>query len=76
MLQLVVVSPLMRTLETAAGVFGGVPSAGSAQSDAKPLMLRKDGLPRERSAHDAIPLPDYPPFLANEACRERISESF
>lgn len=66
LLQIVIVSPLMRTLETAAGVFGG----GSAT--AQPLMLRQTGAPREVSAHDAIGLPSNLPFVATEMCRERM----
>ncbi len=57
----------MRTLETAAGVFGG---GGSAT--AQPLMLRQTGAPREVSAHDAIGLPSNLPFVATEMCRERM----
>ncbi|BDA46810.1 Phosphoglycerate mutase-like protein [Coccomyxa sp. Obi] len=65
-IQVVIVSPLMRTLETAAGVFGG----GSAT--AHPLMLRQTGTPRERSAHDAIAQPSHLQFIATEMCRERM----
>lgn len=63
-------SPLMRTLETAAGVFGGGSTA------AQPLMLRQDGRPREVSAHDAIGLPTNLPFVATEMCRERMGSHY
>ena len=56
----------MRTLETAAGVFGG------GSTTAQTLMLRQDGMPREVSAHDAIGLPANLPFVATEMCRERM----
>lgn len=67
--QVVFVSPLMRTLETAAGVFGG---GAAAEPDSEPLMLRKTGEARVRSAHDAIAKPGNLPFVANELCRERM----
>ena len=60
----------MRTLETAAGVFGG----GSAT--AQPLMLRQTGSPRERSAHDAIAQPTHLPIIAVEMCRERMGRPY
>ncbi len=59
-------SPLMRTLETAAGVFGG------GSETAQPLMLRQTGTPREWSAHDAIGQPSRLPIIATEMCRERM----
>lgn len=71
-LQLVIVSPLMRTCETACGVFGGA-SAGS--QDAKLLMKRQDDARLERSAHDAIALPANLPFLSEELVRERMGGS-
>jgi hypothetical protein len=67
-MQLVVVSPLMRTCETAAGVFGL-----ESTSNSQPLMLAKTAEPRERSAHRAIAKPGNLPFLAEELCRERMS---
>ena len=70
-LQLVVVSPLMRTCETAAGVFGG-PSSGSP--DAGLLMKRQDDIRLECSAHDAIALPTGLPFVAEELVRERMGD--
>ncbi|CAL8471428.1 g10970 [Coccomyxa elongata] len=65
-IEVVIVSPLMRTLETAAGVFGG------GSETAQPLMLRQTGTPRERSAHDTIGQPSRLPIIATEMCRERM----
>ena len=59
----------MRTLETAAGVFGG------SSETAQPLMLRQTGTLRERSAHDAIGQPSHLPLIAMEMCRERMGRS-
>ena len=70
-MQLVVVSPLMRTCETAAGVFGG---AKPGSSDGELLMKRQDDSYLERSAHDAIALPTDMPFVAEELVRERMGE--
>ena len=71
-MQLVVVSPLMRTCETAAGVFAG---AQPGCPDGALLMRRQDDSHLERSAHDAIVLPADLPFLAEELVRERMGES-
>ena len=71
-LQLVVVSPLMRTCETAAGVFGG---ASSGSADAKLLMKRQDDARLERSAHNAIALPEGLRFVAEEFVRERMGKA-
>ena len=70
-MQLVVVSPLMRTCETAAGVFGGAPP-GSPEGEL--LMKRQDDSHLERSAHDAIALPADTPFVAEELVRERMGK--
>ena len=64
-------SPLMRTCETAAGVFGG---AASGSPDAGLLMKRQDDARLERSAHGAIALPAGLPFIAEELVRERMGE--
>ena len=60
-------SPLMRALETAAGVFGGGPF-----EDSGPLMLAQTELEDERAAHGAVACPDALPFIAFEGCRERL----
>lgn len=62
-------SPLTRTLETAAGVFG----AGAVQNGQSVLMLGKTGT-QYRTPHDAIVLPERLPFVANINCRERVGE--
>jgi hypothetical protein len=66
--QVVIVSPLMRALETAAGAFGGGPFKGSG----RPLMLAQSGEPDERAAHCAVACPEGIPFIAFEGCRERL----
>ena len=71
--QVVVVSPLMRTCETAAGVFGG---ASSGSSDAGLLMKNQADARLERSAHDAIALPAGLPFISEELVRERMGDAF
>ncbi len=62
----------MRTCETAAGVFGGV---NSGPPDAKLLMKRQEDARLERSAHDAIALPEGARFVAQELARERMGEA-
>ena len=66
--QVVIVSPLMRALETAAGVFGG----GAFEGDGRPLMLAQTELEDERAAHGAVACVDSLPFIAFEGCRERL----
>ena len=64
-------SPLQRTLETAAGVFGGGPGSGEGATG---LMMRgQAGAQNECTAHEPIALPaGGPPFVACEQCRERV----
>eukprot|EP00897_Mesotaenium_endlicherianum_P006130 jgi/Mesen1/5545/ME000280S04661 len=66
---LVVTSPLMRTMQTAVGVFGG----GKLQpGDAKtPLMTDRAG----GSLVGPISSLGCPPFVATELCREHLVES-
>ena len=67
-MQLVVVSPLRRTLETCAGVFG-VDGAVEGQ----PLLMQgQQGVTHEISAHAALAAPAGLPILAHEGCRERV----
>ncbi len=67
-------SPLQRTLETAAGVFGGAACGESA--DGGMLMRGQGGAPNERTAHEPVALPPGgPPFVACEQCRERVGAS-
>ncbi|CAI0464118.1 unnamed protein product, partial [Linum tenue] len=62
-IELVVVSPLLRTMQTAVGVFGG-----EGFTDGVPLMVENAG----QSDHSAISSLDCPPFLAVELCREHL----
>jgi broad specificity phosphatase PhoE len=65
--ELVVVSPLTRTLQTAAGVFGTPGSLQNGQEATdSPLMVSGVGNPR----HEAISSVGAPLFIANEWCRE------
>lgn len=77
-LELVVVSPLMRALETAVGCLGGdEPETAVAASPHPPLMLATEAADDVRPGHAAVdqymgavraPLP----FMACELCREHI----
>ncbi|XP_045799347.1 phosphoglycerate mutase-like protein 1 isoform X2 [Trifolium pratense] len=64
--QLVVVSPLSRTMQTAVGVFGG--DAHADGIDAPPLMNDNVG----NSNRHAISSLNSPPFIAVELCREHL----
>ncbi|XLU65412.1 hypothetical protein S245_024621 [Arachis hypogaea] len=65
-IELVIVSPLLRTMQTAAGVFGGEAHADGNKE--APLMTQNVG----DSNHPAISSLNSPPFLAVELCREQI----
>ncbi|MED6145574.1 hypothetical protein PIB30_026433 [Stylosanthes scabra] len=65
-IDLVIVSPLLRTLQTAVGVFGGEDYIDG--TDALPLMIAHAG----NSSHDAISSIDCPPVVAVELCREHL----
>ena len=70
--QLVVVSPLMRALETAAGVFG----APSSSTTSKELLMKAQSeIPEVRAPHPAVMQPSGLTCLANELCRERLGPS-
>jgi hypothetical protein len=63
----VVVSPMMRALETAVGVFGAEPlGAGEA---GPLLMVAQEELEGKRAAHAAVSTRGVPPFVACELCR-------
>lgn len=62
--ELVVVSPLLRTLQTAAGVWGDGPVVDES---ATPLMVGGVG----KVSHAAIAAPKGLKFVANEYCREQ-----
>ncbi|KAJ6671053.1 BROAD-SPECIFICITY PHOSPHATASE YOR283W-RELATED [Salix viminalis] len=63
---LVVTSPLLRTLQTAVGVFGG--EGYKDQMTALPLMVANVG----SSGRAAISSHNSPPFIAVEDCREHF----
>jgi len=65
-IELVIVSPLLRTMQTAVGVFGGGNYTDGAS--ASPLMVEGAG----NSGRQAISSLNCPPFLAVEACREHL----
>nr|CAN82045.1 hypothetical protein VITISV_026200 [Vitis vinifera] len=68
-IELVITSPLLRTMQTAVGVFGG--EGYKDRMDVLPLMVANAG-ECNRSAISSL---DSPPFLAVELCREHLIES-
>jgi broad specificity phosphatase PhoE len=71
-IELVVVSPLLRTMQTAAGVFGGDKYIStSTQEEEKPLMVENAG----NSCRQTISSTNSPPFIAIEYCRERMGRN-
>ncbi|KAL2343881.1 hypothetical protein Fmac_005166 [Flemingia macrophylla] len=68
-IDLVVTSPLLRTLQTAVGVFGG--DGYTDKTDVLPLMLANAG----NSSHAAISSLNSPPVIAVELCREHLIDS-
>ncbi|XP_047949921.1 phosphoglycerate mutase-like protein 1 isoform X3 [Salvia hispanica] len=65
-IDLVITSPLLRTIQTAVGVFGG--EAYSDKMDNLPLMVTNAG----NSDRTAISSLDCPPIVAVEICREHL----
>ncbi|AES98339.1 phosphoglycerate mutase family protein [Medicago truncatula] len=65
-IELVVVSPLLRTMQTAVGVFGG--EANTDGVNKPPLMIENVG----HSDHPAVSSLNCPPFVAVELCREQM----
>merc|ERR1711915_747532 len=65
-IELVVTSPLMRTMQTAVGVFGG---GGYIDGDASPPLMVTDAAKGDRAA---ITSANCAPFIANEWCREQM----
>ncbi|KAK7400405.1 hypothetical protein VNO78_11611 [Psophocarpus tetragonolobus] len=63
---LVIASPMMRTLQTAVGVFGG--EGYTDKSDVLPLMVANAG----NSNRAAISSLNSPPIVAVELCREHL----
>ncbi|KAF3773920.1 Phosphoglycerate mutase-like protein 1, partial [Nymphaea thermarum] len=68
-IDLVITSPLLRTIQTAVGVFGGEEYVDGVQ--APPLMVSNAG----NSNHAAISSLSCPPFVAVELCREHLIEN-
>ncbi|KAI3997113.1 hypothetical protein MKX01_008957 [Papaver californicum] len=66
--ELVIVSPLLRTLQTAVGSFG--PGEYADGTDATPLMVENTG----NSNRSAISSLSSPPFVSVELCREQLIE--
>ncbi|CAN1827426.1 Phosphoglycerate mutase-like protein 1 [Linum perenne] len=65
-IELVITSPLMRTLQTAVGVFGG--GSYTDRVDGLPLMVANAG----NSGRAAISSSNSPPIIAAELCREHF----
>lgn len=74
-IDLIVSSPLTRTLETAAGCFGGLyhsESIGSKPSGhASAFMESTASLEGKRTTRSSVPMPGVP-VVAHELCRETI----
>lgn len=65
-IELVITSPLLRTMQTAVGVFGG--EGYSDRFDVLPLMVANAG----NSDRSAISSLNCPPIMAVELCREHL----
>ncbi|KAL2489072.1 Phosphoglycerate mutase-like protein 2 [Forsythia ovata] len=65
-IELVIVSPLLRTMQTAVGVFGGEVYVDGI--DVPPLMVKNAG----KSSRPTISSLNSPPFVAVELCREHL----
>lgn len=65
-IELVIVSPLLRTMQTAVGAFGGEGYVNGI--DVPPLMVANAG----NSDRPAISSLNCPPFIAVELCREHL----
>ncbi|KAJ8513621.1 hypothetical protein OPV22_004055 [Ensete ventricosum] len=66
-IELVIASPLLRTMQTAVGVFGG-DGYEDGVNITPPLMVENTG----ESGRPAISSLNCPPFMAVEDCRERL----
>ncbi|XP_021721123.1 phosphoglycerate mutase-like protein 1 [Chenopodium quinoa] len=64
-IELVITSPMLRTMQTAAIVFGGDNHKNG--NGASPLMLENG-----KNDHATVSSLNCPPFLAHELCRERL----
>lgn len=67
-IDLVITSPLLRTMQTAVGVFGGEAHKNDVVNGAPNLMVKNAG----NSGRPAISSLSSPPFMAVELCRERL----
>ncbi|MCL7037773.1 hypothetical protein MKW94_025082, partial [Papaver nudicaule] len=65
--ELVIVSPLLRTMQTAVGAFGDAGDCADG-TDVTPLIVAN----AVNSNHSAISRLNTPPFLAVELCREKL----
>ncbi|KXG25754.1 phosphoglycerate mutase-like protein 1 isoform X2 [Sorghum bicolor] len=65
-IELVISSPLLRTMQTAVGVFGGEKYTDGV--NAPPLMVENAG----HSGRPAVSSLNCPPFIAVETCREHL----
>jgi len=70
-IQVIVVSPLVRTLETATGAFGSGPS----RTPNDMFMWQLPGQNQWSTEHGAVALPIGIPVISHEGCRERVSVS-
>ncbi|KAL3137781.1 hypothetical protein ABBQ38_005041 [Trebouxia sp. C0009 RCD-2024] len=67
---LVISSPLTRTLETATGVFAS--EVWTNESQGVPLMREQPAKQEHQAAHSAMSTAGCPPFVAHELCREHL----
>ncbi|KAJ3706147.1 hypothetical protein LUZ61_009852 [Rhynchospora tenuis] len=67
-IELIITSPMLRTMQTAVGVFGGEGYTNGIR--APPLMVQN----AFNSGRPAVSSLGSPPFLAVESCRERLGE--
>ncbi|KAK9863081.1 hypothetical protein WJX84_008016 [Apatococcus fuscideae] len=72
-IEVVFVSPLVRTLQTAAGIFGyHGESAKGPTSNGKELMHPVTAAKLERTEHPAVQAPKDLPMIITSKCRERM----
>ncbi|KAH7567607.1 hypothetical protein JRO89_XS07G0102300 [Xanthoceras sorbifolium] len=69
--ELVVTSPLLRTMQTAVGVFGNEGHIYGS-SDVDSVMAANE---RNYSSQNAISTLNYPPIVASELCRDRLHKN-
>jgi len=69
-IELVITSPLLRTMQTAVGVFGGENYTDGVS--APPLMVENAG----HSGRPAVSSLNCPPFLVVETCKEHLLQNY